>query len=238
MGTAPCGPCHLGVVQSYQQTAHFLTSGSANSSTIRGNFQEGHNVLQTAVPGISFHMERRGDSFYQTASDHGRTHSERFDLVLGSGERGQSYLYWKGGLLYQLPVSYLALTGGWINSPGYPDGEVHFERVIPPQCLECHATAGARSGQLDAGIACQRCHGAALEHPGIRNPAALDRDGQVALCAGCHSGLGDGAQADVHGNQVSLLRQSKCYRDSLGMSCSTCHDVHGAEKDLAAMSNT
>jgi hypothetical protein len=44
----------------------------------------------------------------------------------------------------------------------------------------------------------------------IRNPAKLDRDAKVALCAACHSGLGDGAEADVHGNQVGLLRQSKC----------------------------
>jgi Cytochrome c3 len=236
IGTAPCGPCHQGTAQSYQQTAHFLTSGSANSTTIRGSFAEGRNVLQTAVPEVRFRMEQKGEAFYQTAFDHGRSHSERFDLVLGSGRRGQSYLYWKGGLLYQLPVSYLALTGGWMNSPGYPDGEVHFERVIPPQCLECHATGGARAGQFSAGITCQRCHGPATQHPAIRNPAALARDGQVALCAACHSGLGDGAEADVHGNQVGLLRQSKCFRNSPEMSCSTCHNIHRAEQDLAAMS--
>ncbi len=236
IGTAPCGPCHQGIAQSYQQTAHFLTSGSANSTTIRGSFVEGRNVLQTAVPEVHFRMEQKGDAFYQTAFDHVRSHSERFDLVLGSGRRGQSYLYWKGGLLYQLPVSYLALTGGWMNSPGYPDGEVHFERVIPAQCLECHATAGARAGQFAAGITCQKCHGPATQHPAIRNPATLARDGQVALCAACHSGLGDGAEADVHGNQVGLLRQSKCFRNSPQMSCSTCHDIHRVEQDLVAMS--
>ena len=236
MGAAPCGPCHQGIAQSYQQTAHFLTSGSANSTSIRGSFVEGRNVLQTAAPEVHFRMEQKGDAFYQTAFDHGRSHSERFDLVLGSGRRGQSYLYWKGGLLYQLPVSYLALTGGWMNSPGYPDGEVHFERVIPTQCLECHATAGARAGQFAAGITCQKCHGPATQHPAIGNPASLARDGQVALCAACHSGLGDGAEADVHGNQVGLLRQSKCFRNSAEMSCSTCHNIHRVEQDLAAMS--
>jgi hypothetical protein len=58
----------------------------------------------------------------------------------------------------------------------------------------------------------------------------------VALCAACHSGLGDGAEADVHGNQVGLLRQSKCFRNSPEMSCSTCHNIHRVEQDLAAMS--
>jgi len=235
-GAASCGPCHPGVSHSYPQTAHFLTSARADAASIRGSFIEGRNVLQTANPGVSFRMERKGDGFYQTASDHGRTHTERFDLVMGSGRRGQSYLYWKSGLLYQLPISYLALTGGWINSPGYPDGEARFDRVIPAECLECHSTEGARPGQFLAGITCRKCHGAAEQHPAIRNPAALDRDAKVTLCAACHSGLGDGAQADVHGNQVALLRQSRCYRNSPAMSCSTCHDVHRVERDLAAMS--
>src|SRR6266705_2331790 len=39
---------------------------------------------------------------------------------------------------------------------------------------------------------------------------------------------------DVHGNQVGLLRRSKCYRSSPGMSCSTCHDVHRPERDVTA----
>jgi len=135
MGAAPCGPCHQAIEQSFRQTAHFRTSSSADSTTILGSFLEGRNILQTAVPGVFFRMERKGEAFYQTAFDHGRSRSERFDLTLGSGKRGQSYLYWKNGLLYQLPVSYLALTGGWMNSPGYPDGEVHFDRAIPAQCL-------------------------------------------------------------------------------------------------------
>ncbi|HEY3836541.1 MAG TPA: FG-GAP-like repeat-containing protein, partial [Bryobacteraceae bacterium] len=128
------------------------------------------------------------------------------------------------------------LTGGWINSPGYPDGEVHFDRAIPTRCLECHATEGDRAGRFEAGITCHKCHGPAEQHPAIRGPARLDRDAQVALCAACHSGLGDNAQADVHGNQVGLLKQSACYRNTASMSCSTCHNVHRAEPDLAAMS--
>jgi len=38
---------------------------------------------------------------------------------------------------------------------------------------------------------------------------------------------------DVHGNQVGLLRRSKCFRSSPEMSCSTCHDVHQPQRDLA-----
>ena len=40
---------------------------------------------------------------------------------------------------------------------------------------------------------------------------------------------------DVHGNQVALLSQSKCYRSSQ-MTCLTCHDVHAEQRNPAALS--
>jgi hypothetical protein len=90
----------------------------------------------------------------------------------------------------------------------------------------------------------------------ILNPAKFSRDRQVDLCAECHNGIQREALAptfsyvpgrplseyfkqlpspdvehpDVHGNQVGLLQRSKCYRSSAQMSCSTCHDVHSAER--------
>jgi Doubled CXXCH motif (Paired_CXXCH_1) len=234
-GTGSCGPCHGQILESYSQTAHSRTSSRAAADSIRGSFTEGQNILHTGVPGVYFRMERRGDSFYQTGFDQGRSMSQRFDLVIGSGRRGQSYLYWRDRLLYQLPVSYFALTGDWINSPGYKDGEVHFERPIPPQCLGCHSTQSG-AGPLLAGITCQKCHGSAEKHPQIGNPARLDRDRRVALCATCHSGIDTDPKADVHGNQVGLLRRSQCFQKSAGMSCSTCHNVHRAERGLAALS--
>jgi len=94
-------------------------------------------------------MERRlsegEDAFYQTAyqsTESGvKSRTERIALVIESGRKGQSYLYWKNGLLFQLPVSFLVERGGWTNSPGYADGEVNFDRLIPPRCLEYHATS-------------------------------------------------------------------------------------------------
>jgi hypothetical protein len=165
-------------------------------------------------------MERRGDGYYQTAWDRGRTRSERFELVIGSGRRGQSYLYRKGPLLYQLPVSFFALTGDWINSPGYEDGTAHFDRVIPPQCLNCHATY---TQQFLAGITCQKCH--------------LEGHGQKVLdCATCHSGLSRDPKPDVHGNQVALMQSSACFQKSGRMTCTTCHDPHRPERNLEQLS--
>jgi Cytochrome c554 and c-prime len=203
---------------------------------------------------------------------------ERFEIVIGSGRKGQSYLYWRNGLLFQLPVSYLTGIEEWINSPGYLDGQINFDRVIQPRCLECHSasfkleTVGGNpryASAYELGITCAKCHGDGANHAAyqsdhpdekegkyILNPARFPRDRQLDNCALCHSGAWDprkppfsyrpgerlddyappGAgeadpSADVHGNQIALLRQSKCFRASRAMSCSTCHDVHQQERD-------
>lgn len=236
-----CVTCHREIAASFARTAHANASRQAEAGSILGSFEAGKNEMRTRVPGVYFRMERRGDGFYQTGVQGGRTRSERFDLVIGSGRRGQSYLYWRNGLLFQLPVSYHVGTGRWINSPGYVDGAVHFERGIPPQCLDCHAssfrlerTAGGirYGGDYSLGIGCAKCHGEAEMHDQIRRPRGM------TLCAQCHSGLEEEKtpQPDVHGDQVGLLRASRCFQKSAAMTCATCHDVHKVERDVAAMS--
>lgn len=133
-GSAACKGCHGKIVDSFVRTAHFNTSAPADSHSIKGHFTAGQNDLRTARKGVHFRMESSGGVFNQTAFDHslGQSRTERFDLVIGSGRVGQSYLYWSGALLFQLPVSYLTGTDEWINSPGYSDGQIDFGRFVPP----------------------------------------------------------------------------------------------------------
>ena len=278
---APCRTCHQETVASFVQTAHYHTSAEATARSVKARFSAGHNRLATRAPGIYYTMERRGAAFFETGVDtsHNWSRTERIDLVIGSGRRGQTYLYWRSGLLFELPVSYLTGPSEWINSPGYRDGEIDFGRLIVPRCLECHTTsfppaADARvlrySRAYVLGITCEKCHGDGRRHAQyhaahpadsvgryIINPAAFVRDRKVDNCALCHSGERDPKRPpfsyrpgeplddylvppserdvptpDVHGNQVGLLRRSKCFRSSPGMSCSTCHDVHQREPDL------
>src|ERR1041384_6089255 len=273
---ATCRSCHQRIVDSFTRTAHARTTTQAGAATIKADFSAGHNIPRTRAPGVWFRMERRADGFYETGFDSatGASRTERIDLVVGSGKRGQTYLYWRNGLLYELPVSYLTGARQWINSPGYIDGQIDFGRVIVPRCLECHSTmfAPARdarvlrySSDYRLGVSCEKCHGDGRQHvknrtagaaagpPDIYNPARASRDRQVDVCALCHSGRreqrrapfafrpgdrldaflfpeADDAAPDVHGNQVGLLRRSKCYRSSPAMSCATCHDVHQTQR--------
>jgi hypothetical protein len=236
-----CGSCHRTIAASFELTAHANASRPPTPTSILGSFDARANTLQTRVPGVYFRMEKRPAGFYQTGFNNGSTQSERFDLVIGSGRRGQSYLYWRDGLLFQLPVSYHVGTKRWIISPGYDEAKMHFGRAIPPQCLDCHATrfrlenAGGRprySQDYSLGIGCAKCHGDTDRHDRIVRPSGID------LCAKCHSGLEDERtpEPDVHGNQVGLLKASRCFQQSGAMTCGTCHDVHRVDRDPASLS--
>jgi hypothetical protein len=214
-GDEACGACHREKVETFHQTDHYLTSKLPGDDSILGKFTLDRNVLKTSNPELSFRMDKREDVFSQTAvqgiAPYITERAERFGLVVGSGRKGQTYLFWKGDQLFQLPVSYWTELG-WVNSPGYRDGVANFDRPIIPRCLECHATyfqslppppnRYSKAGFV-VGITCEKCHGPGREHvqrenpkfPGspdsaILNPAKFSRDRQIDLCSWCHAGHG------------------------------------------------
>lgn len=294
VGDAACFSCHRDQSASYRATAHQLASQLANRNSILGTFTQGFNILAISDPSralfdptLYFKMEMKDDGYYETAvaewGSHVQTRSERIDIVTGSGVRAQTYLFWHGDQLFELPVSYWADGRQWINSPGFQDGLVNFVRPIYPRCLECHATYiqtlspdpltnRYNKASLVTGISCETCHGPGADHialqkdmpsnprrQSILNPATFSRDRQVDLCALCHNGIKreslgpsftyvpgqpldkylkpipveEAEPPDVHGDQVGLLKRSRCYGSSPQMSCSTCHDVHAPEKPAA-----
>ena len=144
VGDAACSSCHQEKADTFQRTAHHLTSQAADKNTIAGKFDDRENILKTANPELFFKMEANDKGFFQTAftgiPPDTTTSTERFDLVIGSGGKGQTYLYWKGEELFQLPVTYWTELGQWVNSPGYRDGVADFSRRVPARCLDCHAS--------------------------------------------------------------------------------------------------
>ncbi len=216
VGDAACLPCHREQSDTYQHTAHRLTSQPATGTSILGSFHAGSNVLMIADPakaaedpGLYFKMEAQRNSYYQTAfagwPGHLQERRERMDIVIGSGVRGQSYLYWHGEQLFELPVSYWSDGNRWVSSPGYKNGSMNFTRAVTPRCLECHATYIAPRSldpltnrydpqSLVTGISCERCHGPGADHVAqpkvtMLNPAKFSRDRQIDVCALCHNGI-------------------------------------------------
>src|ERR1700754_4053835 len=96
VGDDKCLSCHE-KQRTYLTTAHHLTSQPATATTIAGSFAAGKNILRTQRE-LLYRMEARNDVFFQTGvlgtPPDTISVSERFDLVIGSGRKGQTYLYW------------------------------------------------------------------------------------------------------------------------------------------------
>jgi hypothetical protein len=285
--TAPekCISCHKEIYESHLKTAHYLTGQPPQEKFIKGSFEKGRNTYSYS-PAILLSMQKRDSGFYQVVYFKGEEKKAmRFDMVIGSGVLGQSFLTWRGNKLYQLPVTFFTAADQWSNSPGFPQEKVLIDRPATSRCLECHISyaEGISGSALEPvefdrtkiiyGVDCQKCHGPAAkhveyqtQHPDdkiakyIINPAKLSRSQQIDICTLCHGGniqktkpsfefttgkkLSDyfvidslhdyvlnSSSVDVHGNQVGLLKASKCFRMTTTMTCSTCHNIHENERD-------
>jgi hypothetical protein len=211
-GSASCAGCHKAVYDSHIHTAHYLTSQPATEEYIKGSFEPGKNQY-AFNRSVVVSMEKRKDGFYQVEYFRDEEkRAQRFDIVVGSGNIGQSYLYWTDNRLYQLPITYFGGAHTWSNSPGFPD-KVVFNRSITSRCLECHTTFAKTISepgkepesfdkqQIVYGVDCEKCHGPAAEHVSfhqqnktetkgkfILNPASFSRQQNMDLCASCHGG--------------------------------------------------
>jgi hypothetical protein len=210
-GSESCRRCHQSIYDSFKTTAHSLTSVPAEAKYIKGDFDAKRNrfVYNKFMEVL---LEKKNNSFFQTAYINGVSlQSEPFDVVIGSGRKGQTYLYWKDDQLLQLPVSYYTPTHSWCNSPGYPLSLIRFDRVIPANCMECHGsyakfdeannTTYFDKSSIIYGVNCERCHGPAAKHVRfhLENPKEklasfiltkkdLSRQQSLDVCALCHGG--------------------------------------------------
>lgn len=257
-GSASCMKCHKAVYDSFTGTAHYLTSRPAAAAFIKGSFESGQNHF-SYNQFMDVKLEKKDSGFFQTVYINGEaTHSESMDIVVGSGKKGQTYLYWKENLLYQLPVSYYVPSKSWCNSPGYPPGMPRFNRLIPARCLECHGSnavvedAGRNVNYFDKnsivyGVNCERCHGPAASHVAfhtahpqektaryILHEKELNRQQRLDLCALCHSGIRTAIKPPFSykaGDRLEDFSLPKYNADSVAML-----DVHGNQYGLLTSS--
>lgn len=250
-----CRPCHQAITDSFIRTAHYFDSRPADSNSIKGSFEEGKNkyVYNQFMEVV---MVKDGNRYLQSARVNGtETVTAPFDMVIGSGRNGQTYLTWSGNQLFQLPVSYYAPTRQWCNSPGFPN-YFNFGRQVSPNCMECHITSSKvlshETKEFDRtsivyGITCERCHPGAAEHAAYQtanpqekvskfvvNAAHLDRQLRMDACALCHSGLRSAVQPPFS-FKVGELLEKYSVGDPASTQADTL-DVHGNQYGLLTSS--
>ncbi|WP_315822901.1 multiheme c-type cytochrome [Paraflavitalea speifideaquila] len=215
-GAATCGTCHRDIHTSYLATAHRHTSASPSLTSIKGSFEPGRNAFHYRA-NVKVAMEQRNGWVYQVAyMNEVEKQAFPFGVVMGSGRKAQTYLFWMDDNVFQLPVSWSKVANNWVNSPSYPADKVRFDRLINIGCFECHGSFIERKGMQQEGerlvdyfdktkviygMDCERCHGPAADHVSFHTAhpeekeaqhiaiyKKLTRQQQVELCAQCHSG--------------------------------------------------
>ncbi|MFD0797254.1 multiheme c-type cytochrome [Maribacter chungangensis] len=250
-----CSECHADIYRTHLQTAHFNTSKLADSTSIKGSFKEGSNILD--LKDVIFTMQDENGIFYQHTNIKNRNITipdNKFDIVVGSGVRGQTYLTWKDDELFQLHASYHTQSDSWINSIGYP--EYFTERPVRDACIKCHVTFAENKGSIKGnqyekerilfGVDCQKCHGPAQKHVDYQRVTraetaqfivkfdTLSRQQRLDVCAQCHSGL----RTTVKGNPFLFLPGQNLEEYSKGTAPENDIelDVHGNQYGLLIQS--
>src|SRR5699024_8961006 len=121
--------------------------------------------------------------------------------------------------------------------------------ILGVECEKCHGPAVEH-------VQFHTQNPKAAEGKFIVNPAKLSRQLNLDMCALCHGGrlqktqpsfsftacgnlsdhfsvdtsAPDPNNIDVHGNQYGLLRASKCFKESLTLTCNSCHNTHENER--------
>ncbi|HYF29531.1 MAG TPA: cytochrome c3 family protein [Chitinophagaceae bacterium] len=257
-GSHTCRKCHRQVYDSYVQTAHFNTSGDSLPVSVLTAFGAGKNVFRfnDSTEVVMEHVDGR---YYQSYYRSGRKLlSHPFDIVIGSGRKAQTYLYYNDKKkISQLPISYFMAEHAWANSPGFPPAEAKFDRNIPSYCLACHSSYVSvnqtykgvvmqeefEKGKIIYGIDCERCHGPAFAHveyftnrPNERQAKfitsirGLNRVQKNDLCALCHSGFRDVQQSLFKFKPGDDL--NNFYIPDFGRLDTANMDVHGNQTQL------
>jgi Cytochrome c554 and c-prime len=263
-GSQACLKCHSNIGRSYLHSAHALTSAPGDSPSIKGPFTAGANELSYGPHGKVVLQHRDSGYFQQTFRGDRPGEAQRIDIAVGSGRKAQTYLYWKGDTVFQLPVSYSVSEKVWAGSPHYPTDTIWFGRIVSTECFECHASyiEKKRIAQTNVfhhidrferatviyGIDCERCHGPGAAHVSWQEThpedkqakymtaiRTLARQQKLDLCAVCHSG--------AHTEQRSLFKfrpgqqlADYLYAEPMRNPDPASMDVHGNQYQMLATS--
>ena len=262
-GSAKCLTCHKDVAASWLHTAHALTSRPGDSSSVKGPVSSDQLGYSFGEHG-DVHLQRRDSGLFQVAINKNKVEAHRLDITIGSGRKAQTYLYWKGEEVYELPLSYFITRGAWAISPHFPADSIWFGRPITTDCFECHSSfiRNKPARHVDAfhqvdefdrasllyGIDCERCHGPGAQHAAWQqaHPAqtsaryiailsSLTRQQKLDICAACHSGVHTEQRSVFHFRPGQALADYFYAEPMRNPNLSTM-DVHGNQYQLLTAS--
>lgn len=227
--SATCRSCHPGEYASWHKSFHRSMTEAASVSSVKAPWQGERLVWRERT----YELLRKGSEFWvslpdpdvaaKTPAAHAAVPSVERRVVMTTGSHHYQ-AYWlqgqRGNELLQFPFVYhfesqrfIPRDDAFLQPPDAP----HHNARWNSNCIQCHAVGGEprhdpKSDRFDTtvvelGIACEACHGPALEHvrhyrnptarytadtsqapdPTIVNPAKLAPARSAEVCGQCHA---------------------------------------------------
>jgi hypothetical protein len=246
-----CASCHKREYASQLSSSMAHAMELVSSCTI---LQQ--NPVLTFRDGIySYRIERQTNQSFYTVTDGKDTIHVPLEYAFGLGKAGQTYIFERGGKMYESRVSFYRAIKGLDLTMGARNLEPKnleeaagrlMDRHSAEACFGCHTTSASpndlrRTSSLMPGVTCERCHGSGLAHlEGFRQGkpvqmkqlSAFTTEELSDFCGQCHRTWAQIAAEGPHDiNNVRFqpyrLTNSKCYDPSdRRISCTACHNVH------------
>ena len=208
-GPAECAKCHAKISASQLTTPMAQASSTAANSEILRQ----HTQITLERGPYRYEISRTPEGTTYSVGDGKNKISEPLLWAVGLGNKGQTFLYQRGGFFYESRMSFyksiqsLDLTAG--HGSKTPDSlEDALGRLIDPdtlrRCFACHTTAavtaeGFDPSRLIPGVSCEACHGPGARHAALMDeeknaqgrlaifdPARLSPVALVDFCGACH----------------------------------------------------
>jgi hypothetical protein len=208
-GSASCRDCHEKNFDRWSHDWHARALAPADEKNVVGRFANAHFRGDSSEAWMS----RRGARFVmRTHSREGQLQDYPVSWVIGGKRMQDSVAVMPDGRWQVLPV-YFHVTGGgaWVDyneakqgrvAPDHPFFWTNFQRTANKECIECHATGVDvrydrathqwSTDMVDAGVACEACHGPGARHAetkaksDIVRPDHIDKELALSICGRCH----------------------------------------------------
>jgi Tetratricopeptide repeat/Cytochrome c554 and c-prime len=208
VGSAACAECHGKKRAAWQKSWHARALGRGDRDAVVGDFHGAHFAGSSSEAWT----RTRDDRFVmRTRGPDGAVADFAVDWVIGGKRMQDDLTIFSDGRWQVLPVYYQVTQRRWVDyteakqgrlAPDHPFYWTNFRRMANRECLDCHvtgldvrfdrATHRWSTAFVDAGVACEDCHGPGARHADttavgdIFSPKRAPAELALDACAQCH----------------------------------------------------
>jgi hypothetical protein len=208
VGSTACLECHAKKRAGWSKSWHARALARGDHDALVGNFDDAHFLGSSSEAWMRRHD---GHALMRTHGPDGALADFPVDWVIGGKRMQDDLTVFPDGRWQVLPVYFQVTRHGWVDytetkqgrlAPDHPFYWTNLRRMANRECLDCHVTGldvrfdrAARQWStkfVDAGVACEECHGPGARHADttaaadIFSPKRAPKELALDACAQCH----------------------------------------------------